>query len=108
MDQVSLFGYDWLEDAWKYIQEDKADQYMFWFNLMPLARTPMDKKAGSSMNRYAKSIERYIKKIAPWVKDRGRVDRLRGRAKPGEMVVVLGAGESADNELFRGLKVIKE
>lgn len=92
------------------MQEDKADYYKVLMSIAPLARTPMDKKMGKGLEKYARDLERQIDSLTPW---RNKFSSLRSRllkqgVKPGEIAVILSPGDSADNPLFEGAKIIKE
>jgi len=76
-------------------------------SIMPMARTPMDKKAGSAMRSYTKKLERAIRDMTPWRRPMIGLG-LRGRIAEGEMVVVLDSDESSDDPLYRGAKIIRE
>lgn len=79
--------------------------------LMPLARTIMDKKVAQATEAYTKKIERMFDSMVPWQKKQaGRRLResLRGKVKPGEVVVILEAGESMSDPLFSGAKITRE
>lgn len=95
-------------DTWKYIQEDKVERYRYLLQVIPLARTPMDGKGGRAMQHYAKQIERNLDKMVPWRKVSSRLADLRGKVKPGEVVVLLEGDEAADHPLYRGAKVKRE
>lgn len=100
---------EWLTDAWRYIQEDKANHYRILMNLAPLHRTAMDKEGGSALNKYAKSVEKMLDGMTPWVKRRGWARGLsKGNMQPGEVVVVLGDGDMANDPLFEGAKTTRE
>jgi hypothetical protein len=100
-----------LEDTWKSIQEEKTENYRVLMMLFPLARTPMDKKGVKSMKDYSKGVDKVLNDMVPW-KDRKEASRRLGahggKVKPGEVVVVLGGGESANHPLFKNAKVIRE
>lgn len=109
MDHVGLYGLEWLYDVWKYIQEDKAEYYRITMSLMPLARTPMDRRSGSNLQKYAKQLSKSIDSIAPWVnKEKRRRENLRNKLKPGEVVVFLDGDESPDDPLYKGVKTVRE
>jgi hypothetical protein len=72
-------------------------------SIMPLAKTPMDQSGASSLRNHGRQLERSISAIAPWVK---RTKRGGSRGpKSGEIVVVLDAGESSNDPLYKGAKV---
>lgn len=96
--------------AWKFIREDKADHYKTMAALIPLGRTPMDKRGGKALTKYQRDIERSLNALTPWRNKHSalRERLLRQGVKPGEIVVVLGPGESADSPLYEGAKIIRE
>jgi hypothetical protein len=77
-------------------------------SIVPLARTPMDKKSAQALNKYQKSLDRSLRKMTPWKKDASRLSKLRGKVKSGEVAVVLSGGESSNHPLFDDLRVIRE
>jgi translation initiation factor IF-2 len=78
--------------------------------MLPIARTPMDRKSGKSMQDYYKSIDKMLESLTPWVAEsKRRRNRIkRENLVPGEAVVILGKGETASNPLYAGLKVVRE
>ena len=79
--------------------------------LMPIARTPMDKKSGKGMERYFKDVSRTIDRMNPWSK-RESYERKKRQlksmgVKSGEIVVI---GESLrddrDNPVYNNAKVV--
>lgn len=107
LDQVERHGLGWIEQTWKYIQEDKQEYYARMMALMSLARTPMDEKGASSMRQYANRVERSIESIAPWTKKQ-RSRRVHPNAKLGEVVVILDAGDPVKDPLFKGAKIVRQ
>jgi len=106
---VELYGIEWLIEVWKYIREDKIEHYRVLMSLMPLARTAMDKKGGQAIQKYGKDLERMFEDAIPWRKKASRRrESLRGKVKPGEVVVVLEGTDAADLELYSDAKVVRE
>lgn len=70
----------------------------------------MDKKSGSSLNSYNKSLEKVLDSMTPWTKKQhGKLAGLRNQLKSGEVMVILGEGESASNlPIDKSMKVVKE
>jgi hypothetical protein len=83
-----------------------VEQYRVLMTLLPLARTPMDKKGGQAMQSYARDIERMLSEATPWLKKATR-RRPKG-AKPGEIVVLLGQDEIADDPLYKDAQIARE
>lgn len=77
-------------------------------SVMPLARTPQDKKGASALRDYQRKLVRSLDEMAPWIGASRRLQSLRGKIKPGEVRVILGAGESADIPLFEDAQITKE
>jgi hypothetical protein len=106
-----LFGLDWLYETWKYIQEDKVEQYKILMAVAPMARTPMDKKGAGALRKYIDKLNANLRNALPWLKKEpvsGRLAYLREKVKPGEVVVILDDGESKNDPLFEGAKIIRE
>ena len=98
---------EWLFENWKLVREDRVEQYRVLMSLMPLARSPMDKKSASALQKHAKSVERMLEDAVPWQKH-ARRSTLAGKVRPGEVVVVLSSGETADDPLYSDAKVTRE
>jgi hypothetical protein len=98
-----------LEDTWKHILEDKQQYYSFLAMIMPLAKSPFSREEASKLKNYAKDIEKYILKLTPWkTKTSGMRERLKKLGvKPGEVAVLLGPGEPANLDLYKGARVIR-
>lgn len=106
---MEVWGFEWLTTNWKYVQEDKIEHYRVTMALMPLARSPMDKKGASGLADYQKKLERMLNAAVPWQKRAsGRRESLRGKVKPGEVVVILERGESANDPLYSDARTIRE
>jgi hypothetical protein len=103
-----LYGLKWIGDSWKFIQEDRATHYRMLQMLLPLARSPMDKKSAQGMSSYAKKVDRVISGMVPWQKATSRTAHLRGKVKPGEVVIMLDGDESLDSSFIEGVKVVRE
>lgn len=80
--------------------------------IAPLARTPMDEKSGRAMSKYAKEIEKTLNSSIPWLKSARGSAHHRSKAvhkdlNPGELVVILDAGDRPDDPLFADSKIVK-
>lgn len=109
LDHVEEYGFGWMEDAIKHIQEDKYQHYQIMSMMFPMARTPMDAKGSRAMQKYSKQVDEVLLSLAPWLKPkkaRGSI-RHHGKIKSGEVVVVLDSGETADDPLYKNAKIIK-
>lgn len=60
------------------------------------------------MNSYSKSLDRALDSMIPWQKASSNRGRYRGKVKSGEVVVVLGSGESAKDPLYKNAKTTRE
>jgi len=81
------------------------------FNVAPLAQTPWDKKHAQAQKKHSDSIHKTIESMIPWASEkrpRSKLAHLRGKVKPGEVVVVLDAGDRADLELYQDAKILRE
>ena len=98
-----------MEDAIKHIQEDKYQYYQIMSLMFPMSRTPQDKKGARSMQKYMQQINDVLLELVPWMKKKhGRPMRsYHGKVKPGEVVVILDSGETADLDLYKNAKIIK-
>jgi len=80
--------------------------------VMPVARTPMDKKGAQALEKYIKRVTKVIGMRTPWKGARGgKLSHLRDKIPSGETRVLLGKGEvdgTKNNPLFDGVKVIRE
>lgn len=90
------------------MREDKAEFYRMLANIVPLARTPMDKKGGQNLNKYNKSLNKVIDSFAPWLSSRDHLQSLRGKVKPGEVLVILDGDDDPNNPLFAGATISRE
>lgn len=103
---------DWLVETWKLVQEDKANYLSDLAMVMPLARTPMDKRGATNLKQYADRVYKVIAKRTPWRSARGgKLRHLRDKVPSGEVRVLLGKGEAdgtKNNPLFKDVKVIRE
>lgn len=79
------------------ILEDEHDNWQLLISTLPMARTPMDKKSGKAMTKYAKELRRNITiAVAPWIEKR-RVEKLRKRlSKPPVSKVYDDTGKEVD------------
>ena len=112
LDNTEVYGTEWLKKNWELCREGFRDKASLLSMLIPMARTPMDKKSARGMQTYAKSVQKSLDSIAPWsgnsrYRNRKRAFEKKG-IKPGEMVVVSGPGERTDIALFEGMKVVKD
>jgi hypothetical protein len=76
--------------------------------MFPLARTPMDDGSAEALTRHSRNLEKAIDDMTPWVENRSRIRRMRGRITPGEVVVILDGGESPTDPLYVDAKITRE
>lgn len=68
--ELKRLGGEWFLNAYEAIVDEKADSRNWLMLVMPLARTPGDKKGARSLTRYSKKLRRYLDDSRPWVKER--------------------------------------
>lgn len=81
------------------------------FSIVPLAQTPWDKRHASSQRNHSGRVQKAIESIAPWQysgRARSKLAHLRDKVKPGEVVVVLDAGDQANLSLYEDAKIMRE
>lgn len=99
---------EWLDEAVKYIQEDKRDHYLTLLSMMPVARSAMDEKGGRAINNYMKDLRNAIFAMTPWERQAGSVrSAYRGKVKSGTVAVVLDDYRLKKDPTFRDANVIK-
>lgn len=76
-------------------------------NLLPVGRTPMDEKSGRSMKSYVKDLGKMLDRLTPWRSGARRLANLRGKVKPGEVVVMLDDGDTPNSPVFKDAKISK-
>lgn len=79
------------------IMEDEAQSWQLLLAMIPMARTPMSKKAGKVIQRAIKQISKSVEKtFTPWV-EKERIERIRERLKrPPVGIVYNEDGSVAD------------
>jgi len=92
--------------------EGKRFEYALLSSVIPLARTPMDKKGAKAMDKMSKELSKYLTKtLTPWdsgpLSTKARVNKYGGRVKSGEIAVVLGPGEGGLADVFKDSKIVK-
>lgn len=97
LDHIELYGDKWAFDAFQYIMEDKAVYWQTLMSVMPLARTPSDKKFSKSLQKYTKDLRASIEKMyAPWIEKR-RIAAIKKRlAEPPKGIVLDETGKQVD------------
>jgi hypothetical protein len=103
-----VYGFEWLDETYRQIQEDRRDQYMMLMSMMPLARTPMDEKGGRWQSKYMRDLRKMLMDMTPW-DTRGSSIRsaYRGKVKSGTVAVVLDDAAMKNSPIFKGAKVVK-
>lgn len=107
---MELFGVEWLEDAYKHIQEDRREHYEWMMSLMPLGRTPMSEEGARALKNYARDIQRSLKSLTPWDVEDSYRKALKEKVGSGNVKVFLDAGEHGlvDHPSFKDAEVVKE
>lgn len=93
---VREYGSAWLREALYHINEDEKKhleeevERMRWqVHVMPLARTPWDKKGSNSLADLGKTLLKYLDNALPWIKEeRDRKIRERLKNPPQERTIV--------------------
>jgi hypothetical protein len=106
LDQVELYGVEWLEDTWKQIQEDKKEHFELMASLFPLAKSPMGKEDAKTLQRYAREVERMLDSLTPW-KGNQRSKALREKVGSGNIVVQMGPGDLPGDPLYKDAKIMR-
>ena len=75
-------------------------------SMFPLARTPLDKDSAHAMQNYSQSIRRQIDGLTPWQENDLR-SRLRGKVKPGTIVVIPDETDAPNDPLYAEADVLK-
>lgn len=104
---MGLFGSTWLIEAWKKVREDKVEYYRVLAAVLPMARTPMDRKGASALKKYQKQIDKSLDAMVPWLRASNRLGGLRGKVKPGEAVVMLDGSDVMDQDLYKDAHIVK-
>lgn len=96
-EHILKYGEKWALDSYEMIMEDRNTYWQMMVAVLPIARTPMDKKFGKSLQRYAKDLRKAIEKtFAPWIEQR-RIQKIKERlAKPPKGVVYDEKGNVID------------
>lgn len=107
-----LFGAEWLEQQYRLCMEGKYLDASILMQVVPLARTPMDKKGGRAMQKYYKDVNKSLRRsLIPWEERRAdamrRAAKYGGKVKPGEVTVILGPGEGGLSDIFKDSKIAK-
>lgn len=107
LDQVELWGAEWLLETYKFVMEGEQREYKTLAMLAPLHRSPMSKKEADSLKRYSESVHKALDSLTPWKSTmQSRIEAAKARGlKPGEVVVQIDSGDSALNPLFKGAKI---
>ena len=71
--------------------EHDANEKRWLISVLPVARTPQDKKSSRSLSRYAKRLHQAVDDLTPWVGKRKR-SRLLDKAKEIEGETGVSAG----------------
>lgn len=112
LEHVEQLGVAWLIQTWRYIQEDRIERYQVMAMIAPISRSIQDAKGARWMKDYTNSVDKTLREALPW-KGQQRSSKLAnlrasGKIKPGEVVVMLEAGESGNNPLFADARTVRE
>jgi len=104
LDHIEVYGFDWLEDTYKLIMEDRRTQFGMLATMIPLALTPMSKQAAKGHADLGRRVNKMIDSMTPWIKP---TSDLRKRVKSGTVAVLADAGDDLKNPLFKDAHVRK-
>jgi hypothetical protein len=109
LDHLVQYGTGWLEETYKYIQEDKKEHYKIMAMLMPLSRSPQSKSSAREMAKYQKDVDRQLDKLTPWASSSkfNREALKRIGVKEGEVVVLMSPRDSAEDPLYKDTRIIR-
>ncbi len=100
-----MYGLSWLQEAWKYTREDKAQDYRWLMLTAPLGKTPMDRKGGQAMRAYAQRLDRTLAAMTPWTRD-SKFTALRRKygksMKDTQVIVTFDPQDDRESPLFKG------
>lgn len=103
-----MYGLEWLDETFKLIQQDKRDYFLMVSQLLPIARTPMDKESGRSSNKYMKDIRKALYGLTPWDAAGGAIRAAyQDKVKSGSVMVVLDEPTQNTIPIFKDAQVIK-
>lgn len=90
-------GEEWAYDSYRFIMEDQNVHWQTMMSVMPLARTPQDKKSGKSIVRYSKELRKALEKtFAPWIEQR-RIAAIKKRlSEPPKSITLDESGNEID------------
>ena len=77
--------------------------------MIPLARTPMDRKSGRHMEKYYKNLTKAFESMTPWLsRSKRRLIEAQQKQKlePGKLVVKLDANDDPNSPLFKGADIV--
>lgn len=77
--------------------------------LVPLGRTPMDKKSGRAMEKYYNKVSNNLGNIAPWMTHSKRAligAKERGKLKSGQLMVKFDANDDPNSPLYKNAKTL--
>lgn len=100
-----MYGLPWLEEAWKYIREDAAQNYRWLMLTAPLGKTPMDKRGGQVMRSYAQKLDRALEAMTPWTQDSKFTTLRRKYGKSmgdTQIIVTFDPQDDPESSLFKG------
>lgn len=76
-------------------------------NLLPLARSPMDKGSARSLDKYRRDMDRMLRGMVPWLVESRREALIRSGVEPGEVVVMLDGSDSGNSAIYKDAKKVR-
>ena len=70
LSELKRLGGEWFLNTHEIIVDERADDRHWLMLVMPLARTPGDKKGSRRLTRYSRKLKKYLDADRPWVKER--------------------------------------
>jgi len=94
---IEEYGEEWALESYRFIMEDKNLYWQTMTAVMPLARTPQDKKFAKSLRTYSKELRKTLEKtFAPWIEQK-RIAAIKKRlAEPPKSVAYDESGNVID------------
>lgn len=101
-----MYGLPWLEESWKHVQEDRAQNYRWLMLTAPLGKTPMDRRGGQAMRSYAQKLDRTLEAMTPWTHE-SKFNALRRKygksmGDDTQIVVTFDPHDDPGSSLFTG------
>ena len=92
VDKVEERGMRWLQEQFKLCKEGELEEWKIFKLMLPIARTPLSKKAGRAMMNTEKKLDRaLVQAITPWKDlhaERRRMMKEKYGIESGEIAIV--------------------